>query len=694
MDASIAQASSGAPVAHRRALSTAGLVVAFGLVYSGVHLLPVGDQLRSALESILYLVPVLIALVAATVAARRTTGHLRREWTLTLIAVLILTAVEFNWSIYAAFIDPVGPPDGSFLLEMELVAYLLFIPVALWSVRGEGVTTLRKWSDGLDLGLLLLVNTFLTMVLVVKTTHGTLYLHDLSELTEFLSIVLDLALAFFLLGYRRPTKIEPRTLLGAVFGLWAIGDALYFGTLGVGTYVSGGTTAYAIDLFWMAGWGVLAATAWLRISRPAVESLSDEAQYTVPWAPLVTALLTLVVGIPYLLAIVLSGSVDRWDYILAGSVWLALASLVAARGVLMLAENTRLTVALAEAADVAHERASTSEARFQTVFAQAPLGIAIIEPASGMFREVNPAFCRILHRSRDELLTLSFRDITHPDDIAVSNRNNQQLTQGKIDSYTVEKRYLRSGGESVWVSLRVVSLVEGNGSPELHIGIMEDITDRRRAAGDLMESQMATIFALAKLAESRDDETGRHIECVQGLCRALAESLHTDIAFADRIDDEFVNMLFNAAPLHDVGKVGVPDAILLKPGKLTPEEFEVIKSHTLIGAETLAAVQGRHPTNAFIRMGADIARSHHERWDGTGYPDGLAGEQIPLTARIMAVADVYEALRSVRVYKAAMSHDEALRIIVEGAGTQFDPAVTGAFARIEERFETIWASAQ
>ncbi|MFH0995883.1 MAG: HD domain-containing phosphohydrolase [Pseudomonadota bacterium] len=145
----------------------------------------------------------------------------------------------------------------------------------------------------------------------------------------------------------------------------------------------------------------------------------------------------------------------------------------------------------------------------------------------------------------------------------------------------------------------------------------------------------------------------------------------------------------NASPLHDIGKVGISDNILLKPGKLTAEEFEVMKTHAMIGANTLQAARKKYPKNAFINMGIAIARSHHEKWDGSGYPDGLVGEDIPLSARIMAVSDVYDALRSKRPYKPAFTHEKSCEIIMEGAGRHFDPAVIHAFTAVEAEFADI-----
>ena len=206
---------------------------------------------------------------------------------------------------------------------------------------------------------------------------------------------------------------------------------------------------------------------------------------------------------------------------------------------------------------------------------------------------------------------------------------------------------------------------------------------------EICASQASTIFALSKLAESRDRDTGEHLERVQIYCRMLAERLSREEPYNRVIDAAFIHNIFNACPLHDIGKVATPDQVLLKPGRLSTDEFAVMKQHTVAGAATMEAVRDRYPRNAFIDMGISIARSHHERWDGRGYPDGLSGEEIPLAARIMAVADVYDALRSTRCYKEALSRREARRIIEDGGGAQFDPRVVTAFLDLEEAFDEV-----
>lgn len=206
------------------------------------------------------------------------------------------------------------------------------------------------------------------------------------------------------------------------------------------------------------------------------------------------------------------------------------------------------------------------------------------------------------------------------------------------------------------------------------------------SATELLKTKNAVIFGLAKLAESRDNDTGEHLERIRLYVTILARELA--VASPD-LGDQFIHDLGLASSLHDIGKVGIPDSILLKPGKLTPEERGIMEIHTLIGGECLDAIQDRLGGNEFMSMARQIAYYHHERWDGTGYPHALKAEEIPLVARIVAVADVYDALTSKRPYKKAMSHQESRQIIVDGTGKHFDPVVVAAFLAHEEEFESI-----
>lgn len=194
-------------------------------------------------------------------------------------------------------------------------------------------------------------------------------------------------------------------------------------------------------------------------------------------------------------------------------------------------------------------------------------------------------------------------------------------------------------------------------------------------------AQHATILALAHLAEQRDNETGRHLERVAAYSRLVAEGLREDGFHKSIITDQWIHDLERSSALHDIGKVGVPDSILLKPGKLTPQEWEIMKTHAELGARTLDTVIKNFGAQGFLAMGRDIAAAHHEKWDGSGYPRGIKEDQIPLSARILALADVYDALTSVRPYKGAWTHEAALEWIVSRAGVHFDPDVVTVFNR-------------
>ena len=206
----------------------------------------------------------------------------------------------------------------------------------------------------------------------------------------------------------------------------------------------------------------------------------------------------------------------------------------------------------------------------------------------------------------------------------------------------------------------------------------------------LISTQDVTIVALAKLAEFRDPETGEHLERMREYAKTIARELQKKKRYKDYITEQYIENIHKSTPLHDIGKVGIPDQILLKPGKLTPEEFEIMKRHSEIGGDSLSsAIQFSGMEQSFLDMGKDIAYHHHEKWNGKGYPRGLAGENIPLTARITALADVYDALTSKRVYKEAFSHEKSKAILVEESGTSFDPEVVEAFLATENEFIAI-----
>ncbi len=207
---------------------------------------------------------------------------------------------------------------------------------------------------------------------------------------------------------------------------------------------------------------------------------------------------------------------------------------------------------------------------------------------------------------------------------------------------------------------------------------------------EVMAIQDATIQVVTSLAETRDPETGNHIRRTQFYVKALAEKLSTHPRFAAELTEREIKMIYKSAPLHDIGKIGIPDMILLKPGRFTPEEFEIMKSHTTKGYDAIERAERQLGMKVgFLQIAKQIALSHQEKWDGSGYPHGLAGDEIPLPARLMAVADVYDALISRRVYKEGMPHEKALQIMRDGRGSHFDPDILDAFMEIEKTIRGI-----
>jgi len=223
---------------------------------------------------------------------------------------------------------------------------------------------------------------------------------------------------------------------------------------------------------------------------------------------------------------------------------------------------------------------------------------------------------------------------------------------------------------------------------------LELLLDQKTA--QLVETHERTMETLATIIEYRNLESGMHIRRTVDLTRVMVEYLMQNPDYYVKLTKLNPKSLIKAAALHDVGKIGVPDNVLLKPGKLTPEEFEVIKNHSIIGSDIIAKIHANDVIDdtGYLARAREICRSHHERWDGKGYPDGLAGEDIPLSARILSVLDVYDALISPRVYKPAFSHEKAIEIITEGSGSQFDPSIVSAFLEIADTIKFVSMSLQ
>ncbi|MEZ8823174.1 HD domain-containing phosphohydrolase [Vibrio amylolyticus] len=226
------------------------------------------------------------------------------------------------------------------------------------------------------------------------------------------------------------------------------------------------------------------------------------------------------------------------------------------------------------------------------------------------------------------------------------------------------------------------------------LGSMASLTNKmldslQSSQDEVKRTRDVAILSLSALAESRDNETGAHILRTQEYIRVLANELSKSERYQQLLTPSYIELLYKSAPLHDVGKVGVPDSVLLKPGKLTDEEFEVMKQHPEIGAKALSMAEKQLGTSSFLEIAKEISLSHHEKWDGSGYPNELSGDDIPLSGRLMALADVYDALISKRVYKEAFSHEKARSIILDGKGSHFDPLLVDTFLAVEDQFVEI-----
>lgn len=295
----------------------------------------------------------------------------------------------------------------------------------------------------------------------------------------------------------------------------------------------------------------------------------------------------------------------------------------------------------------------------------------------------------------------------HPEDLPLVKESVATIIKG-APHLNYRYRLLMGYGRVKWVHMRAVATLDKDGNFVGMHGTLQDITQLKRIEEKLEQyndhleeivrekvaevslTQLTTIYALVRLAESRDDETGEHIVRTSDYCRLMAEKLLEQGLYPHIVDLEYIEAISQSSPLHDIGKVGVPDAILLKPGPLTPEEFEIMKTHVTIGYNTLADARSQSDHNAFFQVGMEITLTHHEKWNGSGYPSGLAGGDIPLSGRIMALADVYDALRSRRVYKKPFSHEKAMEIITRDSGTHFDPLLVDIFIENHEAFRAIF----
>ncbi len=273
----------------------------------------------------------------------------------------------------------------------------------------------------------------------------------------------------------------------------------------------------------------------------------------------------------------------------------------------------------------------------------------------------------------------------------------RRIMQIKAGTVQGQIKHVSKDGQALTISTAVSPMLDGSGNIRGILGLGRDVTEEVRLHEELVKSyqrirrlQGASIFALAKLAESRDGETALHLTRLQAYCRILCDQLAARTLYKEFMTQQFVEDLVQCSVLHDIGKVGIPDAILFNSKKFGIDEFEVMKRHSVYGGAALEeAAHEAGDKDSYLYLAKDVAYYHHERWDGNGYPFGLKGEEIPLSARVVAVADVYDALTTERRYKRSYSHEEARGLIVEEKGKQFDPELVETFLEVESQFKTI-----
>ena len=328
----------------------------------------------------------------------------------------------------------------------------------------------------------------------------------------------------------------------------------------------------------------------------------------------------------------------------------------------------------------------------------------MITDTKGNIVDINQAFTHLYGYEREEALdkNVNILKTSHTTPEFYKRMWMEILNKGYFNGEVIN---LTKDKREIPVILSITS-IKREGNIIGYMGVTVDITVRKQLEDALKEynrtleqkvkertkeiedTQDATIIGLAKLAEYRDPDTGAHLERIRNYCRLIAQELATREKFKGIIDEKYIDLIYKSSPLHDIGKVGIPDNILLKADRLTPEEFEIMKRHTVIGGDAITAAENRLGANkgSFLTMGKEIAYCHHEKFDGSGYPYGFKGDKIPLSARIMALADVYDALTNKRVYKEAWIHKDTREIIIKNSGKHFDPDIVEAFLRMEGEF--------
>lgn len=312
------------------------------------------------------------------------------------------------------------------------------------------------------------------------------------------------------------------------------------------------------------------------------------------------------------------------------------------------------------------------------------------------FKFFNDSMCQMLGFTKDELIDSNARQYMDDENATKVKKIFDEIKLTGKPAKTFDCEFIVKGGHRRIIELSVSLIAGSNGKPLGFRGISRDVTEKKLLEKSLLDSyeeventRTGAILGLAKLAEYRDKETGQHLERIREYTRIIAEELAVQPKYKNYVTKDYLDDIYLSSILHDIGKVGTPDSILLKRDKLTPEEIKMMENHVVLGGSALDTVDSHVKRRSFLTLGKEIAYYHHEKWDGTGYPKGLKGEDIPLSARLVTLADVYDALTSKRSYKEAFSHKKARGMVVIEKGKTFDPDVVSAFLAHEDEFDKI-----
>lgn len=335
-----------------------------------------------------------------------------------------------------------------------------------------------------------------------------------------------------------------------------------------------------------------------------------------------------------------------------------------------------------------------SELKYKELYENIIDSLVVLD-SKGTILIANPRFYQKIGREKHTGKKMSFFDFVHPEDVEKMDHliTDVLFKESEIDRF--QFRLISRRDKIFDMECSAKRLVKSGEITDFQL-VLRDITSRKKLEKDLLvsfstlkDTRAATIMGLAKLTEYRDNETGNHLERIREYSQLLTHELSGLSHYSQYLTPKYVDDITLSSILHDIGKVGIPDAILLKPGRLTPMEFKIIKRHCRYGGDALKAVESQISGESFLTLGREIAYFHHEKWDGSGYPNGLKNSHIPLSARIVALCDVYDALTSKRIYKKAYSHEATVKIIQSERGRHFDPRVADVFLSISDRFNAI-----